>query len=236
MLFRSDCIGRLGLFYMAGFKLADVDYIFCPRPPSKTAKRLFDELGIPKSKCIWTNENKYFILQTDRLYVPSFPGTRRNYPKWLPLFLQEKFLATPPVPSRRLYISRSGCKRNIINESAIRGIMNKYHFELYDPARNDNQPYDFSESTIVVGPHGAGLADIAFCQPGTRVLELIPSDHLYPYFYTLADAAGLDYGYLIGKSTHQRAPSSRGPSNFDFYVDEAELVDALDKIIRHTEC
>jgi capsular polysaccharide biosynthesis protein len=32
----------------------------------------------------------------------------------------------------------------------------------------------FERSTVVIGMHGAGLANILFCAPGTHVVELLP--------------------------------------------------------------
>lgn len=224
--FLLDCLSRLELFKQAGFKLADVDHIFCPKPPSKTAQRLFEQLGIPASKCIWADGNKKGFY-TETLLAPTFPGTRRNYPKWLPAFFQRELLPSPPTPSRRLYISRSGCRRNVANEAAITRLLIQYGFEIYDPAQHTNQPYDFAEASIIVGPHGGGLTDLAFCQPGTKVLELIPTDHVYPYYYTLADAAGLEYGCLVCRSTHERSQDAWGPSFADFDVNEDEFARAL---------
>jgi hypothetical protein len=64
------------------------------------------------------------------------------------------------------------------------------------------------------------------------VLELLPSDHLYPYYYTLSDAAGLTYGYLLGDSTRQRRLGAWGPSKYDFSINAAEFESALAQIIR----
>jgi capsular polysaccharide biosynthesis protein len=230
--FLLDCLGRLALFEQAGFTLADVDYLFCPKPPSKTAQRLFEQLGLAGCTCIWADDNRGRILRTETLIAPTFPGTRRNYPRWLPRFLQQKLLPSPPTPSRRLYISRAGCRRNVANEAEIVAILKKYDFEIYDPSRQDNQPHDFAEAAIIVGPHGSGLADLVFCQRGTTVLELLPSDHLYPYYYTLSDAAGLAYGYLLGDSTRQRRLGAWGPSKYDFSINAAEFESALAQIIR----
>ncbi|HEY9641848.1 MAG TPA: glycosyltransferase family 61 protein [Coleofasciculaceae cyanobacterium] len=228
--FLLDSISRLDLFYKAGFRLSEIDHILCPKPPSKTAQRLFDQLGIPSSKCVWANENKGSVIHIEKLLAPTFPGTRRNYPNWLPTFLQQEFLTSPPAPSRRLYISRAGCRRNVVNEEAITRILINYDFEIYDPAQHENQPDDFAEAAVIVAPHGGGLSNLAFCQPGTKVLELIPTDHVYPYYYTLSDAAGLEYGCIIGQSTHERGQDAWGPSSYNFYVNEDEFESALARI------
>jgi hypothetical protein len=182
--FLLDCISRLELFKRAGFRISEIDYFFCPKPPSRNAQRLFTQLGIPSNKCIWANDNQG-MMYVEKLLAPSFPGLRRNYPKWLPTFLKNEFLTELPSPRRRLYISRTGCSRNVINEEVIENILRKFNFEIYYPAKQENPPFDFAEAAIVVGAHGAGLSDLAFCQQGTKVLELIPTDHVYPYYYTL---------------------------------------------------
>jgi capsular polysaccharide biosynthesis protein len=105
-------------------------------------------------------------------------------------------------------------------------------FEIYYPEDHKRPEDDFAQAEIVVGPHGAALTDIVYCFPGTRVLELIPSDHVYPYFYTLASAAGLEYYCLPGTSTSVRSKSVAGPSPYDFYLDPDEFNAAL-KFLTH---
>ncbi len=223
--FVTDCIPRLELFHRAGFQLSDVDYIFCPKPTPGNAQNLFEQLDIPVDKLIWADDN--VALRVDTLLAPTFPGTRRNYPRWVAAFLQRQFLPSPPSPNRRLYISRDGYKRNPTNADAVNQILLRYDFEIYHPEQNANSHQDFAEATIVVGPSGSALTGLVFCQLGTKVLELIPTDHVYPYYYTLSDAAGLDYGCLVCRSNRERNPDAFGPSPSNFYVNEDELENAL---------
>jgi len=240
--FIIDCLSRLELFYKAGFKLTDVDHIFCPKPTPGNAQFLFSQLDLPANKCIWADQN--VALRADTLLAPTFPGTRRNYPKWVPEFLHREFLQahlkvggveSQPQPSRRLFISRSGYTRNLENESSVHRILIQHGFEIYNPMEHTKSHLDFSEATTIVGVSGSALTGLAFCQPGTKVLELIPSDHVYPYYYTLSDAAGLEYGCLIGRSTNERNPDAWGPSPYNFSVDEDEFDNALTQITCETK-
>lgn len=229
--FLLDCISRLELFKKAGFRISDVDYFFCPKPPSTTAQHFLAALEIPNDKCIWADDNHQKIVHFEKLLAPTFPGIRRNYPKWVPEFLRSELLCEEvPSNKRRLYISRTGCRRNVVNEEAIEFILRKYDFEIYNPVEHENQPFDFAESAIIVGPHGGGLSNLAFCQRGTKVLELIPTDHVYPYYYTISNAAGLDYSCMVCQSTQERGKDAWGPSSYDFYVDEYEFDNALSQI------
>jgi capsular polysaccharide biosynthesis protein len=49
----------------------------------------------------------------------------------------------------------------------------------------------------VMGIHGAGLTNLAFCQPGTIAIEIFPSNAVLPYFWSLAQVVGLNYFPLV---------------------------------------
>jgi capsular polysaccharide biosynthesis protein len=226
--FMLDVLPRLALFRRAGYSLGDVDHLFLPKPP-KSAQRLFDQLGVPRDKCVWADGN--VALRPDVLLAPSFPGTRRNYPAWVPDFLRAEFLpAGGAPPQRRLYVSRAGYKRRAVDESAVEQLLASHGFEIYNPIRHADPPTDFSEAAIVVGAQGSAMSTIAFCRPGTRVLELMPTDHAQPYHYSLAHAGGLDYGAFVCRSVTERAPDAFGPSDADYLVDLHELEQALRRV------
>jgi tetratricopeptide (TPR) repeat protein len=53
----------------------------------------------------------------------------------------------------------------------------------------------FAKAAIVVGVHGAGLSNVAFCKPGAALLEVsMPSPHLRMYMHV---AAALDLRYWV---------------------------------------
>jgi PST family polysaccharide transporter len=222
-----DSLPRVHLFTRAGFSFADVDYIYCPAKNPAKATALLERYGVPVDKCIFEPLPQGGGIQFDTLIAPTFPGVRRNYPEWVPSFLRQ---ALPPgirAPYKRLYITRGSGTRKVMNESALVAHLNESGFEIYDPSRNLDPWLDFSQATAVIGPHGAGLTDLAFCPPGTAVLELLPSDHVYPYYCSLSQAAGLRYGYLIGQSERQRSKRAFGPSPYDFVVNERQFVGGL---------
>lgn len=229
--FLLDGLSRLNLFLKAGYSLEDVDYVYCSAPTA-SATRLLERAGIELKKCVWAERG--VAIQPDRVVVPSFPGARRNYPCWVPDFLRRTLLANQVRPWRRLYIPRGG-SRKVVNEGALVALLSKIGFEIFDPSTHSDPPGRFSEAAVVIGAHGAGLADIAFCQPGAVVLELMPSDHVWPYWYTLADAGRLHYGYIIGQSLVERDPRELGPSPYDFAVDEGEFRSALSVILKASE-
>ena len=222
-----DSLPRIHLFAKAGFSFADVDYIYCPAKNAAKAAAVLQRYGVPLDKCILQPLPADVGIQFDRLIAPTFPGIRRNYPDWVPSFLRQALPRERGTPHRRLYITRASGTRKLTNEAALIPRLNEYGFEIYDPSHHPDPWLDFSQAIAVAGPHGAGLTDLAFCPAETPVLELLPSDHVHPYYCSLSQAAGLRYGYLIGQSEHQRSKRAFGPSPYDFVVDEREFARGL---------
>lgn len=224
--FLLDGLGRLGVFVDAGFSLSEIDHVYCPTPPSVPAARLLDRVGIPEGKRVWAVPEK--LVRADLLFVPSLPAAALAYPPWLPRFLRQMAALSPDrVTTRRLYVSRRGYGRHAISEQDLEALLLDRGFEIYDATDERSRPEDFDQAEIVVGAHGAGLANLAFCRPGTRVIEIIPTDNAHPFYYSLAVAAGLDYSYLVGQSLVDRPAGTFGPSPHDFDVDLEELATAL---------
>lgn len=225
-----DSVSRFHLFKQAGYSINDIDKVYFPFGNAGVVSSLAKQLGIPLSKCIFTPFKTEYSLLSDTLIAPTFPGIKRNYPKWVAGFLRETLQPSAENKKRRLYVTRSGGSRKVANEDTIRSILAKNGFEIYNPMENKNPKQDFAESSIIIGAHGAGLTDIVFCQPNTQILEFLPSDHVYPYFYSISQAASLRYGYILCPSLGERKAGAFGPSPFDFTVPESELENALKRI------
>lgn len=223
-----DSLSRMHLFTAAGFTLDAVDHVLCHEPPTAEASRHFARLGVPPEKCVWLKADGAWTPQ--RLLAPSFPGTRMKYPGWVPAYLKQALAPAPATSRRRLWIGRTGRRRGIANAAQVDRVMQEHGFETYDVAAAANPADDFAAAAMVVSPHGGVLADLVFCGPGTRVLELLPTDHPAPYYYTLSAAAGLDYRCLVCRSLHERPDGGRAPSTSDFTVDSGDLAAALASI------
>jgi len=51
----------------------------------------------------------------------------------------------------------------------------------------------FGAARLVIGPHGAGLANVVFAPPGAVLYELLPSHYVKPHMSRLAELRGLHY-------------------------------------------
>ncbi|MFT8346356.1 glycosyltransferase family 61 protein [Gluconobacter oxydans] len=104
--------------------------------------------------------------------------------------------ATTPSAGRRLYIERgSSANRHVPNEAELAAELEKLGFERVHPETLSlsEQIRLFSDAGMVMGMLGAGMANIAWCQPGTLVYELVPSHHINPCFAAMATQGGLKY-------------------------------------------
>ena len=223
--FILDCLGRFAVFIKAGFTERDVDFIYCTTPPTDTGMKFLLDLGIPEEKIIFSDQSPF--IQADEILVPSCPAQHGAPPSWVIDFLRKSLSVVPTVSERRVYVPRNG-SRKLANESELLPILQRYGFDIFDHIHDDATAL-FAGCDVVAGPHGAGLVNALFCKRGTRLLELTPSDHCFPFYYTLAESAGLEFSYLAGRSTGTRDPGAL-ISPFDFTVDPGEFEAALDEI------
>ena len=73
-------------------------------------------------------------------------------------------------------------------------------------------------ASCLVAEHGAGLANMLFCEPGTPVAELFSPATVQPAFWSLASRCGLPFGFMVGD------PVGDVPSwNGNYVLDPAKL-------------
>jgi capsular polysaccharide biosynthesis protein len=89
----------------------------------------------------------------------------------------------------------------------------------------------FGSARVVDGPHGAGFANLLFCNPGAAVLEFFSPLYVNFCYWTLARGAGLSYFYVLGEGP--RIPDSVEPSfgSAPIRVHLPSLRRALDKLL-----
>lgn len=138
----------------------------------------------------------------DELVLTTMPRDPYFVPPWILESLRRWFgrhLSPAGNSTRRVYISRRGSpKRRMDNEEAIESYLVT---SGYDIVRSEDLSFLdrlrlFSECGVIVGPHGAGMANIAWCSPGTRVVEILPPTNFNDYFARLALLGSLRYQFV----------------------------------------
>lgn len=212
-----DVLGRLDLLHRSGIPI-DTYLIAGPEGAAFQSETL-RMLGIPEKRVLRTYPGMH--IQARQLVVPSLdvyrllPFIANPVPKWACLFLREQFgRAIGGLPSQgreRLYISREGAShRKVTNEQDVIALVAAHGFEI---VRLEQIPLAeqirlFASAEMVIAPHGAGLTNVMFCHPGTKIVDIFPTRYMYPCFWQISSYFDLQYYYLIGQG--KRLTASEG--------------------------
>jgi hypothetical protein len=216
--FLVDSLSRLQIFLKAGYTLNDVDYIYCPKPFHDFHAVLIEKLGLKRKEIIYAEKTSR--VKFDILLAPSFPGIKSLHAPWIADFMRTTFLdELVSQKKRRIYVTRQGYNRQILNDHEFRSLLQKFDFEIIDPLSVIHQHILFSEAEIIISTHGSAQANIVFCRPGAKIIDLMPDDHVTSFTYSIAEAGGLDYHCIICRSEFNRPQGSTGPSDYNLYID-----------------
>lgn len=171
-------------------------------------------------------------LQVDELIVPALPGWV-GYVDVAQVQRVVNFTASIQASSaftpERIYISRAlALRRHIENESAVIAALTDRGFTCVQLERLSlaEQIALFRTVKVVVAPHGAGLANLVFSRPGTRVIECFGHHYVNSCFAQLAEACELDYISIVapGEGPWEKNPKS---NRLDFSIEIESLRAAL---------
>jgi Glycosyltransferase 61 len=170
------------------------------------------------------------VQRFDSLYIPSLLSPPSHPSPKAVSWLREKLAAWrfpgAPTKHRRIYISRRDAPtRYATNEDEVVEMLARFGFVAVKLSDYTviQQIRLFSEAHIIVGLHGAGLANLAFCFPGTYVLELFLTGWFTNAFYHISLIQKLRYGYLVC------------PKDGDGqYVPVGELKALVERVLKHS--
>lgn len=185
-----------------------------------------ERCGIPPDKIV--QPHALFHIQSNNLVVPSYV----NLPnEWSCRYVRQLFLSGQSrqrSTRTRLYISRTKY-RKLTNEKELYGALKRLGFKKIKPESMslDEQVSWFQSAEIIVSPHGAALANLVFCQPGTKVVELFSPSYLEPHYWLISRLLSLDYRFIVGN----RENPHHYWSGFDnISVDPDRLLNVIGKL------
>lgn len=196
------------------------DFIFVSTAPLRSFQaRLVELLGIDVAV--------HDTVRVKELVVP--PSQRQGLSYSAPalrtlrrLYLDKLGLGNDS-PRGRIYISRRGASnRRITNEEELTALLRErgYQIVVPDALGVDAQIALFCSADVVVGPHGAGLANILF-QHTPVLVELLPDDDFrWGHYAALCASLGGHYHNVIGSTVS---------GSDDFKVDLHAVGAALDR-------
>jgi capsular polysaccharide biosynthesis protein len=171
------------------------------RKPQRTALRaVLDGMGYDRIEII---EPPHHVCTVGRLVMPTQMAHPLDMSPRQVALLRETFLtddADTDLP-KRLYISRADAAiRRVKNEDELLSRLEPLGFVSVQLAELTvaEQVSLFRQAECIIGHHGAGFANLAFCSPGTAFIEIFQYGHFSHSFARLAQLGYLRYGYCVG--------------------------------------
>lgn len=194
----NEILGRLAILEMNNI---EYDWLYVSYEEQPFVKKLCQLWGIDSSKIISPHDH-YFTIEAEILIVPSLVirtdiGHRQFGNFYHPVtttYTKNKLLnraleknINPTQFSKRFFISRGDNinARKILNEDEVFKLFEAQGFKRYELSNLsiEEQIILFHNAEMVAGEHGAGLTNVIFCQPNTRIIEIfhnfVPMDFWY---------------------------------------------------------
>ena len=191
------------------YDLNKIDYFYFSKLNSFQLQ-ILKLIGINKNKFIDSKKNKHcfskkIIFTTHPNYFKgTFSEAQSNIPKWIIQYLRRKFLKfvkNNKKTYKKIYIDRSDavfdhCK--LINNSEVTTFLKLKGFKILKLSKLSflNQITIFNNAKFIVGPHGAGFANLIFCKKNTKVLEIKPHNHPNKVYQRISNINNINYKLL----------------------------------------
>ncbi|MFA1822881.1 DUF563 domain-containing protein [Virgibacillus oceani] len=202
-----DTLGRYHLLELSGY---NIDKYVLPPLTLPFQRETIRMLGIPENKIIQLAPGEH--LRAEKLVLPSIPFNAGTCVKWAIEFLRERFLKSVSKKYSsdfdRIYISREDAAwRKVANENRFLKLLGEKGFKkvTLSSLTVQEQINLFSSAKVIISPNGAGLANLMFCQPGTKVIQLFTTTS--DEFVKIGQYLNLDYHLLKCRIAN---PGSRG--------------------------
>lgn len=203
--FYVSVIGRMASYLSFDRYLDRVNYFILPEPVAHVIAWA-DLLGIPQSKRVFLAEQT--AVHADELLVPHhIDHIDYRTIAFLRNHLLNHAQGTRQHARNRIYISRSRSAngRHILNEEdVVARVLRPRGFEVvcFEAMSLGEQAACMANAECVIAAHGAGLTNLVFCQPGTRVLEIFTPKWIVFCFARLGSMLGLQCYYHVGEAAH----------------------------------
>jgi len=196
-----DVLPRFDLLTRSNIDIESIDY-FLISSHLPFQKESLLKLGISLTKILETQDCLH--IQANHLIVPSYPSSPAWMTKRVCDWLRSVFLTSNSIVKEgcdRIYITRQHTtSRRIINESELIDLLQPLGFQIValETLSVQAQAQLLASASVVISAHGAGLTNLTFCQPGTKVIEIFSPNFVYPCYWLVSNLLQLDYYYTTG--------------------------------------
>lgn len=154
-------------------------------------------------------------VEVEELYISRpLPYAKEYWQRTKKLFVEANTSATE---QKAIFINRTGT-RQITNFQEIYAVLDKHLVELVDPGNMNmkQQAELFNSATHVIGIHGAGMTNVAFCNyENVKVLELCSNNRIGTQYYWLCQSLGITWDMMLGSEANQNQSFNLNAEEFD---------------------
>lgn len=114
----------------------------------------------------------------------------------------ESFSEVSSETPSHLYLSRADARyRQLLNEDEVLEYLKPFGFVslTLDSLSVTEQARLFANAKVIIAPHGSSLTNLVFCQPGTKVIELVSPHYARPYFWSISRHLNLEHHLVHGR-------------------------------------
>lgn len=185
--------------------------IYIEKPKRAYQQETLSLFGIQEEQIIFAEWKSFHLF--DQLIVPYVPSSFGTIAPWVFKRVRQAFLPEENrrQQKKRLFISREDApKRRLLNEEEIYEVSSKYGFEkiLLTKMSLKEQALLFQSADCIMAPHGAGLTNLVFSQPGTKVIEIFQPEHVDVCFYRMAQECYFEHHSLFGNPSEDKKTQS----------------------------
>ncbi len=185
--FIFDIIPKIHLL-SAKINIKKIDYFYISEP-KKYQIQILKFLGINKNKLL--SSDKYKHIFADEIYTVDHPWYEKGFiqynvnkiPEWIIHTNRKTFITNfKREGEKKIFLDRSQSLYNhcqISNLQSLNNLIKRKKIKSYNAEKLSfkSQINLLKNSSTVIGAHGAALANILFCRPKTKIIEIIPSNH-----------------------------------------------------------
>ena len=183
-----DILPKIKIF-SEGQDIQSIDYFYLAKlqPYQKKTLKILKLDHIKILDC-----NKYRHIVGNQVFSVDHPWYQGGYiseeainlSNWIVSWINKKFSPHAEYfeSNDKIFLDRSESPNNhcqIENNNEVIDFLNNKGFTSYKVGQLsfEQQIYLFKNAKIIVGAHGAAFANLAFCSPGTQVIEIKPIHH-----------------------------------------------------------
>lgn len=187
--FMCDVLPKLHVLETQEQKVKDFDHIILNTLKKPFVRDLVGMFHLKEDRLRALDQGHGY--RTEKLIAPSPASVLGSPHRRVATFFQRHLLGPgrPSGKKLRIWISRRKAKeRALFQEEKLHGFLRRHGFSICELENLSvaDQLALFSDASLIVAPHGAGLTNLLFTRPNTLVLEMFPFGPINQCYRVLA--------------------------------------------------